>query len=535
MDNSPIKQNASLIQGAGTAAGGRTGGFVDVSGAFMKGATQPMTQLQMMNMRRKMYDRRRNEIELKNYVNSLEDIDLAKVEDSMRDEVSSFLIQNRNRYAEAAKIASRTDADNPEYMDAVREMNKIKSSFKNLSSNLDTFKKNREQFYEDVKNNSISDASNVDALNALYKNNDYDIVIDPFGSFSIFTEGEYVPLSDFTEDTDYNYHLKNSEGFNAIMDLTNKVHKAGVKLEGGARDIVSRNLSVLFNNMGQEDLMSMVYDNMLDSKIPIIDRDDFNDDLLSIENEDQLRTYLHDVFLEGLEAVGESSFNTNSVSSKKKKRRSSGGGSSNFNKYKGKNPEQIRGLLTGGAITPAEAQELLNFYNNKDNENESVIELEVDENGNPIDTEFQDNDEANASVINSGVSFSDDVDRSSLNRITVAGSSGSNRANILRDGKAITSKKSGITVTGVRAQGNDVVVDAKFLGMSKTGDLGRFKKSGDGFKFAPGSDYAQLNKSPQDKRDFDNFVRAVETDPRFAAEVLKAVRGTNDFKAATYG
>jgi len=39
------------------------------------------------------------------------------------------------------------------------------------------------------------------------------------------------------------------------------------------------------------------------------------------------------------------------------------------------------------------------------------------------------------------------VDRSSLNRMTIQGSSGSNRANILIDGKPITSKKSGITVT----------------------------------------------------------------------------------------
>ena len=68
------------------------------------------------------------------------------------------------------------------------------------------------------------------------------------------------------------------------------------------------------------------------------------------------------------------------------------------------------------------------------------------------------------------------VDRSSLNRMTIQGSSGGNKANILRDGKPIYSKKSGITVTGVRAEGNDVVVDAKFLGMSQTGDLGRFKQ-----------------------------------------------------------
>ena len=315
MDKSPIKQNAALVRGAGLAAGGRTGGFVDAGGAFMAGVLTPKTQMQMMNLRNKMYQRRQDEIELKTYVNQLKDLDISKVEDSMRDEVSNFLIQNRNSYAEAAQLAARLDADNPEYMEAIRKMNQIQASFENLSTNLDTFKKNREQYYDDVKNNLISDASMTDKLNALYKNNDYDIVIDPFGSFTIFSDGEYIPLSSFTEDTDYNYHLKNVKGFEEIMKLTNSVHKQGVKLEGGARDIVSRNLSILFNNMGREDLLSMLYDNMLDSSVPLIHTPEFanmvesGNDILALENEDALRQHLHDSYLKGLEAVGLSAYN----------------------------------------------------------------------------------------------------------------------------------------------------------------------------------------------------------------------------------
>lgn len=126
------------------------------------------------------------------------------------------------------------------------------------------------------------------------------------------------------------------------------------------------------------------------------------------------------------------------------------------------------------------------------------------------------------------------VNRGSLDRMTIQGSSGSNKANILRDGKPISSKKSGITVTGVRAEGNDVVVDAKFLGMNQTGDLGRFKQSDNGFKFVPGKDYKKLGQSPEDKKDFDNFIRAVESDPRFAGEVLASVRGNKDFSPKNY-
>ena len=70
--------------------------------------------------------------------------------------------------------------------------------------------------------------------------------------------------------------------------------------------------------------------------------------------------------------------------------------------------------------------------------------------------------------------------------------------------------------------------------MSQTGDLGRFKQSGNDFKFVPGKDYKKLGQSPKDKRDFDNFIRAVESDPRFAAEVLASVRGNKDFLPKNY-
>ena len=88
-------------------------------------------------------------------------------------------------------------------------MNRINSAFKSLSASLDTFKKNRDQFYLDVKNNVISDASDLTDLNNLYKNEDYEIAIDQYGGVTIVHNGEMVPLASFDDDTSYNYHLKN--------------------------------------------------------------------------------------------------------------------------------------------------------------------------------------------------------------------------------------------------------------------------------------------------------------------------------------
>ena len=296
--------NKTLIQGAGRAGNQ----FVDVGRAFMAGVMVPMTEQQRINQAQARYNARMDEIELKNYVNSMEDVDVAKIEESMRPEVNDFLISSKNEYANAARIASEADADSQAYQEAVATMNRINSAFKSLSGSLDTFKKNRDQFYLDVKNNVISDASDLTDLNNLYKNEDYEIAIDQYGGVTIVHNGEMVPLASFDDDTSYNYHLKNVKGFEDIMNLTNEVHQQGVELKGGARDIVSRNLSVLFNNMGREDLLSMAFDNMLDSSIPIVEREDFDDTLLNVENEDALRKYLHDTYLNGLEAVATSAY-----------------------------------------------------------------------------------------------------------------------------------------------------------------------------------------------------------------------------------
>ena len=127
------------------------------------------------------------------------------------------------------------------------------------------------------------------------------------------------------------------------------------------------------------------------------------------------------------------------------------------------------------------------------------------------------------------------VDVPRLNRIRIQGSAGANRANILRDGKAITAKNGLITVTGVRAKGNDIMVDAQVMGLKKSESLGKFVRSNGGFKFKPNDkNYKQLKKDKEAKRDFDNFVKAVESDPAFAAEVLRSVSGTSDFSPKDY-
>jgi len=303
--------NQALIKGAGTAADT----FANIQGGYNAGLqTGYNAEAVAMALRQAQYQRNKDEAELKNYVNSMDTIDVAKVEPGMRDEVNNFLISNRNKYARAAKTASELDADDPDYIKAISTMNEINSSFKALSENLDLFKQKREQYYDDVRNNRISEASiingNTDNLNSLFKNNEFDIVIEPGGTFQINHDGTYVPFSDFEKDTDYNYHLINSEGFNSIMELTNKAQQGGVKIENALETNYKYQLNGMFNTMSREDMMSMIYDNVIsDTPLNMVPGNGWDDSYLDIENDKQLRMWLANTYLDGLKKVAIGSYN----------------------------------------------------------------------------------------------------------------------------------------------------------------------------------------------------------------------------------
>ena len=129
------------------------------------------------------------------------------------------------------------------------------------------------------------------------------------------------------------------------------------------------------------------------------------------------------------------------------------------------------------------------------------------------------------------------VDYNYVNRVSIDGTTGAGSAGILKDGKPITGGANGITVTGVRAEGDKLIVDAKipFLG-GQSRPLGEFVKSGNGYKWNPDkSTYKQFeqNAPEEDKLIFENFVRGVETNENFRKDVRGAIAGTNRYDASS--
>jgi hypothetical protein len=299
--------NQNLITGAGIAADK----FVNPGTSFTAGAAvgSQISDMARIAMQQNLYQKRQDEVEMKNYVNSFDgdQFNVAKVEESMRPEVNDYLIKSRNEYSEAAKLASKLDAEDPRYAEAIATMNRINNSFENLSTGLDGIKNKRTKFYEDVKNNTISEASDVSKLNSLYKDPDFDIVIGPSGDITLNHNGEYVALESFDDDTEYNYFLVNNEGFNNIMTLTNKAQNGAAKIEGGLEQNYQYQLNQMFNTMGREDMESMLYDTVI-SDTPLNLRPDFDPALLDIENDQALRKWLSNTYLQSLKTVAKGSY-----------------------------------------------------------------------------------------------------------------------------------------------------------------------------------------------------------------------------------
>jgi hypothetical protein len=121
-------------------------------------------------------------------------------------------------------------------------------------------------------------------------------------------------------------------------------------------------------------------------------------------------------------------------------------------------------------------------------------------------------------------------DQNLVNKFSVDGKGRANFAKILKDGEAIQVDIQGkpAKVTGVKAVGNElfVIVESDIGIGGGDYDLGKFVKDGNGFKFVKNNEnYRHLEGD--EKREFDAFIAAIESDPNFANEVNNAVTRTD--------
>tara|TARA_B100000768_G_scaffold86702_1_gene81691 strand:- start:175 stop:1272 length:1098 start_codon:yes stop_codon:yes gene_type:complete len=264
--------NNQLILGAGKAAKK----FVDIGGAIeqgflaanqsARGFTRPKTVTKNQ--------------EYQNRVNSLmgkmkTDIDFTSFSPSETASMRTFLVDKRQKYAEAAKtLANMTDTTSPEYMAQVDIMNGVNSSFVNLAEQIKAYKKSKVEFVDGMMGGAYSDGNEVSNTrqNTLmytnkalygYKDEDGDGIADDGTSAPLtIMEGGNIGFNIDGKVKAYNGSsmplLKDYELGVKLLNDNETVRKSGQLVNEDAERMYRLQLEKSFAN--QDSLRSFIYD-----------------------------------------------------------------------------------------------------------------------------------------------------------------------------------------------------------------------------------------------------------------------------------
>ena len=137
--------------------------------ALTSGLNAGLDQLAQINAAKKA---ERNQINNKvsTYINQLNsDIDLTNLNESQQQAVTNYLVEERNKYAEAAtQITKIEDPSSQEYLNYRDQMNGIQRSFGNLANQLNKYKEDKVSYLKDFDDRRVSDGNEIGRLNGYW-------------------------------------------------------------------------------------------------------------------------------------------------------------------------------------------------------------------------------------------------------------------------------------------------------------------------------------------------------------------------------
>jgi hypothetical protein len=258
--------NNQLITGAGVAAKK----FVDAAAEVGKGFSAGSQSARGFNRPNTVTKNQ----EYQNRVNSLmgkmkTDMDFTSFSPEETAAMRTFLVNERQKYAEAAKVvANMTDATSPEYMAQVDIMNGVNNSFTNLADQLKAYKKGKIEYAEGMLGGTYSDGNDLEnsKINATiygFVDEDGDGRSDsrlnaPFsimdgGNIGFNIDGQTVAYRDTNLPLLKDYKL----GVD-LLKQNETVRKSGQLVNADAEKMYRLQLQTAFAN--QDSLRSFIYD-----------------------------------------------------------------------------------------------------------------------------------------------------------------------------------------------------------------------------------------------------------------------------------
>ena len=230
---------------------------------LMKGLNSGLEQLAQINAAKKAEKSAINN-KVSSYINQLNsDIDLTNLNDSQQQAVTNYLVQEKNKYAEAAvQITKIEDPSSKEYLDYRDQMNSIKRSFGNLAKQLNGYKEDKISYLKDFDDRRVSDGNEVGSLRKASRiyTNEGSMGIGPGGQVTFWDDdgGKYENYSTIQKP-----FLKDFKSADSILALNESVYSAGQTLSGARLDMIRNKLKNMINSGGRDTVLSLASDDFL--------------------------------------------------------------------------------------------------------------------------------------------------------------------------------------------------------------------------------------------------------------------------------
>lgn len=256
MDDSQLVKNAQNRYLYGT--------FLDASEAFNKGLMQaskgqPLQTSDPVGVVKNNYEQ-----QLETYLNKLpQDVDLTQVPDKYRNNIANFLSVQKSKYVDLANQVNDYEVGSEMYMSLSNQMNNIRNSFENLSTQMKNYGANKKEIIDNIRNQSTSlspeNQVNVNLLRSVYTE-EFDLNIDEYGNVGFIGDDGMVSMNDLP-----GYELKDFGAAKGIMSAAENVYKNGIVLKQG--DVMynkyRNDLKIGIDKGGRNTLMSLVYDDLI--------------------------------------------------------------------------------------------------------------------------------------------------------------------------------------------------------------------------------------------------------------------------------
>lgn len=220
-----------------------------------------------------------------------------------QEQLNSYLLDIRKKYANASLRASHLNAASSEYQKHAQTMNNVNDAVKTLAKQVEAYKAGQVEYIKDFDNDSLSHADKVNgkasAISKLYRG-DLDMQVNEDGTLNFGEEGKFVPYSAIATHSIKQYDLADK-----MLKLTNDIYKTAAPMTPNRKALVINQIKSMIGKAGGRDAVISL---MSDGLIPGFEDMDVPQDLYQPENYPKLQQYFLDHIGEGIEGAANAGY-----------------------------------------------------------------------------------------------------------------------------------------------------------------------------------------------------------------------------------